>query len=230
MDEGHPRFEQEQQLARYGFQNWERVGENEFVVGPEGQQTKREIVERDIDGRPLNVVQEHGDKRQRIAFEYPDAESYVELDTIEASPDAAEVGKVARREHPSMPVTVGLRWNDPEIGEMSIQAPSVLETIGETVSGGADGSNEPWAHFETMDPTVLEALATVPHPEGQTWGQLNAGVGESFGGGFDIVLPNRTITIESIRRISVDFGADGRATKATFHKIHWSEKAPSEGK
>lgn len=137
-------------------------------------------------------------------------------------------GQEYKREHPHTTHSLALHWSDPELGEMNVSAAAVLETVGETTAGGPAGTNEPWAHFESTDPTLLEALANVRREEGKSYAVLNAGAGESYGGGFDVAFGSRRIAIESIRRISIDFGPDGMPSKATLHKIHWTERSPAE--
>ncbi len=104
---------------------------------------------------------------------------------------------------------------------MDVQLTATLDTLGQTVAGGPDGSSEPWARLIVEDAEQLEAFSALPRPEGQDWAVMTG----NFGGGFSVEVNDRQVHIDSIGKISVNFDRSGRAIKATLHNILWSESA-----
>lgn len=168
----------------------------------------------DADGRVVLKTETWDETQQSIQYSYGPGEASVEEAKIL---EGEKQGQEYRREHPHSQHAIPLS----EYGSVN----GTLETLGQTTVGGPEGSHEPWAHFEVNDPSTLAAFANIPNEQRQQneRGQSYAVLNGDFGGGFELTVGSRTIMIDRIGRISVDFDTDGRPAKATLHKIIWHE-------
>ncbi|MBI2984387.1 MAG: hypothetical protein HYY50_02075 [Candidatus Kerfeldbacteria bacterium] len=192
----------------------------EFLAEHEGiteEQTEHGFVHRDREGRLVLRTETHQNK-QTTQYEYPEAGGSVENAKVLEGP---KQGEEYRREHPG--TTSSLKLSVPGAG--SVEMPGVLETLGSTVANSPDGTHQPWAHFEVTDEDSLPAFASIPAEQRQVKpGGAYAVLEGELGGGFEVEVYGRTVTVERIGRISVDFNEAGEPIKATIHKVTWSEK------
>lgn len=170
----------------------------------------------DAEGRIVLRTETWGDEQQTVQFTYGEAESSIENAKIL---EGEKAGHEFRREHPHSMHALSLDG----YGSVSAQ----LETLGQTTVGGPEGSNEPWAHFEVTNSDDLQAFSAIPESDRQTneRGEAYAVLRGDFGGGMEMTIGDRTITIERIGKISVNFDREGKPVKATIHNILWKEQA-----
>lgn len=184
------------------------------------RETEHGTVQVDALGRVTQQTETWGETQQITQISYLDAGGSVEDGKLMTGP---EMGKVIRREHPGTSHEFGLQIHDADLGEVSVAVAAKLETLGSTAGGEGDEVLQPWAHFEIDDPAALAAFAKIsagrrlPNDQGEFYSVLNG----EFGGGESIEVNGRTVTIESIGRLSVVFSDQGEPKRATLHKIIW---------
>lgn len=209
----NPMSEEEmtQELTGQGFT--ERQGE----YGPEQIDQAGHVVTKDehYESGVRQLIQiEYGESvgegdRQRT----PSKESGKE---ITPTPEGEQV-KMLVREHPGTFHKFTLKGVSQDGVQVDAFVDAELKDLSATLSG-AD-TNEPWAHLELDEAGAAKAFGQLKPLAGQDYRQLNGNFGS-----FELEVGGRSIQISEIGRISVDFDADGKPTKATIHKIKWQEK------
>lgn len=210
MREGYQPTPAEMGLAQENFEAM-NISERDTDHGKE---------EVDAQGRVVRRIETWDETQQITQISYPEIGGSVEDAKLLTGPEA---GKEIRREHPGTSHEFGLQIHDTDLGNVSLSVVAKLETLGSTAGGAGDEVLQPWAHFEIDDPTVLTAFAKIPaerrlpNDRGEFYSILNG----EFGGGQTIEVNGRTVTIESIGRLSVVFSDQGEPKRATLHKIIW---------
>ena len=186
------------------------------------EETDHGFRHRDAEGRAVLQTETWGETQQTIQLTYGEGEAMTEQAKLLTGPEA---GKSLTREHPRTITTIEAQFSDTDLGEVSGSFGAKVETLAGTV--GSDGSlTERWANLEVTDAEMLEKFSAIPVERRQTGnaGESYVILKGDFGGGFSIDVGERTILVESMKKLSITYAPDGRPLRAKFGTIAWTEK------
>lgn len=190
--------------------------------GMSEQDTDHGFRQVDVDGRTILQTETWGETQQTIQFTYGEGETMTEQGKLLTGPEA---GKLVTREHPRTSASFEVRVDDPDLGTVGGSVDGKVETLAGTVE--AEGTlSERWANLEVTHSAFLNQFSSLPaerRSPGQS-GETYVILRGDFGGGFDLNVGGRTITVDSIKKLSITFSPDGQPLRANFGTIAWHEK------
>lgn len=186
------------------------------------EETEHGFRQLDAEGRVVLQTETWGETQQTIQLTYGEGEAMTEQAKLLTGPEA---GKSLTREHPRTSATIETHFSDVDLGEVHGSFTSRVETLAGTV--GPDGELiERWANLEVTDQELLEKFNAIPAERRQPGnnGETYVILKGDFGGEFSLEVGERTILVESMKKLSITYDQGGRPLRANFGTISWSEK------
>lgn len=195
------------------------IREERIIREENGRPVDRGFSQVDALGRAILRTESY-DNEQVSQIEYPAAGGTIENAKIISGP---KEGQEYRRELPGTIHFLPLLVRSETAGDYQASFPATLDSLGQTTKHSPDGTHEPWAHFFITDQDALMAFADIEPRTGKSDGTSWAEIDTQLAGNFSAEVFGRTVTLQEIGKINIDFDPAGRPIKATVRKIRWTE-------